>query len=77
MLLNCYIMDCFLFDKVIDLMDEVVLCLCMQVDFKLEELDEIDCCLLQLKIEVEVLKKEKDFVFRDCFKMIEGEIGEL
>lgn len=36
-----YIIDCFLFDKVIDLMDEVVVKFCMEVDFVFEGLDEI------------------------------------
>lgn len=42
MLFNCYISDCFLLDKVIDLVDEVVVKLKMEIIFKLEELDEVD-----------------------------------
>lgn len=42
---NCYIIECFFLDKVIDLMDEVVVKLCMECDFVFEELDEILCYL--------------------------------
>ena len=74
---NRYITDRFLPDKAIDLMDEAASRLRMQVDSKPEELDEIDRRLLQLKIEAEALKKEKDDASRDRLKSIEGEIGEL
>ncbi len=72
-----YITDRFLPDKAIDLMDEAASRLRMQVDSKPEELDEIDRRLLQLKIEAEALKKEKDPASRDRLSTIEGEIGEL
>ena len=55
-----YITDRFLPDKAIDLMDEAASRLRMQVDSKPEELDELDRRALQLKIELEALKKEKD-----------------
>lgn len=74
---NRYITDRFLPDKAIDLMDEAASRLRMQVDSKPEELDEIDRRLLQLKIEAEALKKEKDDASVDRLKTIEGEIGEL
>jgi ATP-dependent Clp protease ATP-binding subunit ClpB len=74
---NRYITDRFLPDKAIDLMDEASSRLRMQVDSKPEELDEIDRRLLQLKIEAEALKKEKDSASKDRLKTIEGEIGEL
>ena len=74
---NRYITDRFLPDKAIDLMDEAASRLRMQVDSKPEELDEIDRRLLQLKIEAEALKKEKDDASIDRLKTIEGEIGEL
>ena len=57
---NRYITDRFLPDKAIDLMDEAASRLRMQVDSKPEALDEIDRRLVQLRIEVEALKKEKD-----------------
>jgi len=74
---NRYITDRFLPDKAIDLMDEAASRLRMQVDSKPEELDEIDRRLLQLKIEAEALKKEKDDASKERLKTIEGEIGEL
>ncbi|MGB2074281.1 MAG: AAA family ATPase, partial [Henriciella sp.] len=49
----------------------------MQVDSKPEALDEIDRRLLQLKIEVEALKKEKDDASKDRLQTIEGEIAKL
>jgi ATP-dependent Clp protease ATP-binding subunit ClpB len=57
---NRYITDRFLPDKAIDLMDEAASRLRMQVDSKPEALDEIDRRIVQLRIEVEALKKEKD-----------------
>lgn len=74
---NRYITDRFLPDKAIDLMDEASSRLRMQVDSKPEELDEIDRRLLQLKIEVEALKKEKDAASKDRLKTIEGDIADL
>ena len=74
---NRYITDRFLPDKAIDLMDEAASRLRMQVDSKPEELDEIDRRLLQLKIEAEALKKEKDAASVDRLKTLEEEIAEL
>ena len=74
---NRYITDRFLPDKAIDLMDEAASRLRMQVDSKPEELDEIDRRLLQLKIEAEALKKEKDAASVDRLKALEGEIADL
>ncbi len=74
---NRYITDRFLPDKAIDLMDEAASRLRMQVDSKPEELDEIDRRLLQLRIEAEALKKEKDRASKDRLKTLETEIGGL
>ena len=74
---NRYITDRFLPDKAIDLMDEAASRLRMQVDSKPEALDEIDRRLVQLKIEVEALKKEKDDASRDRLKKRQSEIKEL
>ena len=74
---NRYITDRFLPDKAIDLMDEAASRLRMQVDSKPEELDEIDRRLLQLKIEAEALKKEKDAASKDRLQTLEGEIADL
>ena len=74
---NRYITDRFLPDKAIDLMDEAASRLRMQVDSKPEALDEIDRRLLQLKIEAEALKKEKDQASKDRLAAIEDQIDEL
>ena len=74
---NRYITDRFLPDKAIDLMDEAASKIRMQVDSKPEALDEIDRRLMQLQIEAEALKKEKDDASKDRLKTLEGEIGEL
>ena len=74
---NRYITDRFLPDKAIDLIDEASARLRMQVDSKPEELDEIDRRLLQLRIEAEALKKEKDAASVDRLKTIESEITDL
>ena len=57
---NRYITDRFLPDKAIDLMDEAASRLRMEVNSKPEEIDELDRKIIQLKIEAEALKKEKD-----------------
>lgn len=72
-----YITDRFLPDKAIDLMDEAASRLRMQVDSKPEELDEIDRRLMQIRIEAEALKKEKDSASKDRLETLEAEIGEL
>jgi ATP-dependent Clp protease ATP-binding subunit ClpB len=72
-----YISDRFLPDKAIDLMDEAAARLRMQVDSKPEELDEIDRRLMQLKIEAEALKKEKDPASQDRLVKLKDEIGKL
>jgi ATP-dependent Clp protease ATP-binding subunit ClpB len=72
-----YITDRFLPDKAIDLMDEAASRLRMQVDSKPEELDELDRRALQLKIELEALKKEKDPASQDRLKKLETEIAQL
>ncbi|CAM3640279.1 ATP-dependent chaperone ClpB [Litorimonas haliclonae] len=74
---NRYITDRFLPDKAIDLMDEAASRLRMQVDSKPEALDEIDRRLVQLKIEVEALKKENDKASKDRLKKRQAEIEDL
>jgi len=74
---NRYITDRFLPDKAIDLMDEAASRLRMQVDSKPEELDEIDRRIMQLKIEAEALKKEKDDASKARLEKLGKEIAEL
>ncbi len=72
-----YITDRFLPDKAIDLMDEAGSRLRMAVDSKPEELDELDRRILQYKIEIEALKKEKDPASQDRAKKLDAEIKDL
>ena len=74
---NRYITDRFLPDKAIDLVDEAASRLRMQVDSKPEELDELDRRIMQLKIEREALKKEKDTASKDRLQKLEKEIANL
>jgi ATP-dependent Clp protease ATP-binding subunit ClpB len=74
---NRYITDRFLPDKAIDLVDEAASRLRMQVDSKPEALDELDRRLMQLKIEREALKKEKDTASKDRLAKLEKEIVNL
>ena len=74
---NRYITDRFLPDKAIDLMDEAASRLRMAVESKPEELDEIDRRLMQIRIEAEALKKEKDEASKERLKKREAEILEL
>ena len=72
-----YITDRFLPDKAIDLMDEAGSRLRMQVDSKPESIDELDRRIVQLKIEREALKKEKDSGSRERLKNLEQELEGL
>jgi len=74
---NRYITDRFLPDKAIDLMDEAASRLRMQVDSKPEALDEIDRRVVQLRIEVEALKKEKDEASKTRLEKRQTEIDAL
>lgn len=55
-----YISDRFLPDKAIDLMDEAASKLRMEINSRPEELDEIERRIMQLEIEREAIKREKD-----------------
>ncbi|TIU45572.1 MAG: ATP-dependent chaperone ClpB, partial [Mesorhizobium sp.] len=70
---NRYIADRFLPDKAIDLVDEAASRLRMQVDSKPEALDEVDRRIMQLKIEREALKVEKDEASKDRLAGLEEE----
>jgi ATP-dependent Clp protease ATP-binding subunit ClpB len=72
-----YITDRFLPDKAIDLIDEAASRLRIQVDSKPEEIDELDRRIIQLKIEQEALKKEKDPGSQERLKRIENELADL
>ncbi|NND89078.1 MAG: AAA family ATPase, partial [Flavobacteriaceae bacterium] len=57
-----YITNRFLPDKAIDLMDEAASKLRMEINSKPEELDVLDRKVMQLEIEIEAIKREKDEV---------------
>jgi ATP-dependent Clp protease ATP-binding subunit ClpB len=74
---NRYITDRFLPDKAIDLIDEAGARIKMEIDSKPEPLDRLDRRLIQLKIEREAVKKEKDEASRKRLGLIEEEIARL
>jgi ATP-dependent Clp protease ATP-binding subunit ClpB len=55
-----YITNRFLPDKAIDLMDEAAAKLRMEINSKPEDLDVLDRKIMQLEIEIEAIKREKD-----------------
>ncbi|WP_374321396.1 ATP-dependent chaperone ClpB [Pseudoxanthomonas kaohsiungensis] len=74
---NRYITDRQLPDKAIDLMDEAASRIRMEIDSKPEELDRLERRLIQLKIQREMLKKEKDDASRQRLADLESDIGKL
>jgi ATP-dependent Clp protease ATP-binding subunit ClpB len=74
---NRYITDRFLPDKAIDLIDEAAARIKMEIDSKPEVMDKLDRRLIQLKIEREAVKKEKDEGSRKRLSLIEDEIRRL
>ena len=72
-----YITDRQLPDKAIDLMDEAASRIRLEMDSKPEELDRLDRRLIQLKIEREVLKKEKDEASKARLIELEQTIAEV
>jgi len=72
-----YITDRFLPDKAIDLIDEAAARIKMEIDSKPESMDRLDRRLIQLRIEREAVKKEKDEASRKRLGLIEQEIGKL
>jgi len=72
-----YITDRFLPDKAIDLIDEAGARIKMEIDSKPEVMDRLDRRLIQLKIEREAVKKEKDEASKKRLGLIEDEIKKL
>jgi len=72
-----YIADRQLPDKAIDLMDEAASRIRMEIDSKPEELDRKERRLIQLKIQREALKKEKDEESKQRLADLEAEIERL
>ena len=77
MLSHRYITDRQLPDKAIDLIDEAGSRIRMEIDSKPEEMDRLERRLIQLKIEREALKKEKDEASKRRLADLESEIEKL
>jgi ATP-dependent Clp protease ATP-binding subunit ClpB len=72
-----YITDRFLPDKAIDLIDEAAARIKMEIDSKPEALDRLERRLIQLRIEREAVRKEKDEASKKRLALIESEIARL
>lgn len=73
---NRYITERFLPDKAIDLVDEAAAKLRTEIDSQPAELDEANRRLMQLEIERQALKKEKDAASKDRLVRLEKELAE-
>jgi ATP-dependent Clp protease ATP-binding subunit ClpB len=74
---NRYIADRHLPDKAIDLIDEAAARLRTEIDSKPQALDEVDRQIMQLEIERQALKKEKDKASKERLEGIEKELADL
>ncbi len=74
---NRYIADRQLPDKAIDLIDESASRLRMEIDSKPLALDAVDRQMMQLEIEREALKKEKDKASKARLQKLEAELADL
>ncbi len=72
-----YITDRFLPDKAIDLIDEAAAKIKIELDSKPEVMDKLDRRMIQLKIEREAVKKEKDEASQKRLALIEEELVKL
>lgn len=72
-----YITDRFLPDKAIDLIDEAAAKIKIEIDSKPEVMDKLDRRMIQLKIEREAVRKEKDEASQRRMGLIEEEIAKL
>ena len=72
-----YITDRFLPDKAIDLIDEAASKIKIEIDSKPEAIDRLDRRLVQLQIEREAVRKERDEASQKRFALIEEEIARL
>jgi ATP-dependent Clp protease ATP-binding subunit ClpB len=72
-----YITDRFLPDKAIDLIDEAASRIRMEIDSKPEVMDKLDRRLIQLKIEREAVKREKDEASKKRLVLLDEEIVKL
>ncbi len=74
---NRYITDRFLPDKAIDLIDEASSRLKIEMTSKPENIDELDRKIIQIKIEIEALKKEKDALSNKRLQELQEELKKI
>jgi ATP-dependent Clp protease ATP-binding subunit ClpB len=74
---NRYITDRFLPDKAIDLVDESAARLRTEIDSMPAEMDEARRRMMQLEIEREALRKEKDPASKERLKKLEKELADV
>ena len=74
---NRYISDRHLPDKAIDLIDEAGARLRTEIDSKPQALDEVDRQIMQLEIEREALKKEKDKTSKERLSRLQKDLADL
>ncbi|MEK7470109.1 MAG: ATP-dependent chaperone ClpB [Planctomycetota bacterium] len=72
-----YIADRFLPDKAIDLVDEAASAIRLQLDSMPQEIDVLERRIMQLQIEAQAMKKEKDDASKARLKAIDKELAEL
>jgi ATP-dependent Clp protease ATP-binding subunit ClpB len=72
-----YITDRFLPDKAIDLIDEAASKIKIEIDSKPEVMDKLERRLIQLKIEKEAVKREKDEASKARLQLLDDEIAKL
>ncbi len=72
-----YISDRFLPDKAIDLIDEAAAKIKIEIDSKPEAMDKLERRVIQLKIEREALKKEKDEASQKRLELLQAEMLSL
>jgi ATP-dependent Clp protease ATP-binding subunit ClpB len=77
MLSNRYISDRFLPDKAVDLIDESASRLRIEIDSVPMEIDEVQRKVMQLEIERQALKKEKDKASVERLRKLEKELADL
>jgi len=74
---NRYITDRFLPDKAIDLVDEAAARLRTEIDSMPAEMDEARRRMMQLEIEREALRKEKDAASKERLQKLEKELADV
>jgi ATP-dependent Clp protease ATP-binding subunit ClpB len=74
---NRYIADRYLPDKAIDLIDEAASHIRIEIDSRPEEIDELERRIIQLEIEKQALKKEKDKSSKERLDKLTKELADL